>query len=104
KDPKQRYGSAEALAADLEHWLAGEPLSVRPPSLTSLLRFWLRQQFGAAGWILVLGLLFGLYGGVQSWVRAGDLLLGSSAAAYRRLPSLDPPWLLAVTWQTPGWV
>ena len=23
KDPQQRYGSAEALAADLERWLAG---------------------------------------------------------------------------------
>jgi serine/threonine-protein kinase len=38
RDPQQRYGSAEALAAELEHWLAGEPLSVRPPSLPALLR------------------------------------------------------------------
>src|SRR5262249_46332402 len=43
KEPSQRYGSAEALAADLEHWLAGEPLSVRPPTPASLLRLWLRQ-------------------------------------------------------------
>jgi serine/threonine-protein kinase len=27
KDPKERYGSADALELDLEHWLAGEPLS-----------------------------------------------------------------------------
>jgi hypothetical protein len=79
KDPQQRYASAEALAADLEHWLAGEPLSVRPPSLVSLLRFWLRQNFGAAGWVVVIGVLFGLLGGVLEWLRAGDTLLGSSA-------------------------
>jgi serine/threonine-protein kinase len=57
RDPHQRYGSAEALAADLEHWLAGEPLSVRPPALGSLARLWLRQNFGAAGWTVALGLV-----------------------------------------------
>jgi hypothetical protein len=104
KDPQQRYGSAEALAADLEHWLAGEPLTVRPPSLVSSLRFWLRQNFGAAGRMVLIGLLFGLLGGVLAWIRAGHLIFGSSAGAYRRLPSLDPPWLLAVVWTTPTWL
>src|SRR5262249_13147891 len=80
KDPQQRYGSAEALAADLERWLAGEPLSVRPPSLASLFRFWLRQHFGSVGWILVIGLLFGLLTAAQTWVRVGDLYFGSAAS------------------------
>jgi WD40 repeat protein len=38
KNPSQRYGSAEALAEDLEHWLAGEPISARP--VTGPERFW----------------------------------------------------------------
>jgi hypothetical protein len=106
KEPAQRYGSAEALAADLEHWLAGEPISVRPPSPVALLRFWLRQNFGAAGWMVVIGLVFGLLAGVQTWIRAGDRAFHSAAVAdaYRLLPSLHPPWLLAVTWQIPSWV
>jgi tRNA A-37 threonylcarbamoyl transferase component Bud32 len=105
KDPQERYGSAEALADDLERWLAGEPLSVRPPTLVSVLRFWLRQHFGAAGWMVVIGVLFGLLSGAQTWFRVGDILLGhSTEAAYQRLPGLAPPWLLAVTWKTPRWV
>jgi hypothetical protein len=105
RDPQQRYGSAEALAADLEHWLASEPLSVRPPSLVSLFRFWLRQNFGAAGWIVILGLLYGLFGGVMALVvLVHPTLLGAGAAdAYRRLPSLDPPWL-AGAWTIPLWL
>ena len=30
KDPARRYASAEELAADLDHWLAGDPIVARP--------------------------------------------------------------------------
>jgi hypothetical protein len=106
KEPRQRYPSAEALAVDLEHWLAGEPLTVRPPGPVALLRLWLRQNFGAAGWMIVIGVIFGVLAGVQTWLRGNDMVLDSYAAAeaYRRLPHVDPPWLLAVCWHAPAWV
>lgn len=52
KDPNQRYESAAALAQDLENWLAGESVSVRPPSWTStlgeIIMLNLRSALGAA--------------------------------------------------------
>jgi hypothetical protein len=105
RDPSQRYGSAEALAADLERWLAGEPLAVRPPSLGTLLRLWLRQNFGSGVWIVVVGLLCGVLGGILVWLRAGAFLVGLSMPdAYRQLPGIDPPRLLAFTWALPPWL
>ncbi len=38
KEPARRYGSAEALAEDLESWLNGEPIRARP--ISSLARAW----------------------------------------------------------------
>jgi predicted Ser/Thr protein kinase len=103
KDPQQRYASAEALASELERWLTGEPLQVRPPSLAKVLRFWLRHNFGAAGWIVVIGLVCGVLSGILAWIRAGDLVLGKAADVYGRLPHVHPPWLLAITWAAPAW-
>jgi eukaryotic-like serine/threonine-protein kinase len=105
KDPRQRYGSAESLAADLEHWLADEPLSIKPPSVAALMRVWLRQHFGATGWLVVAGLMFGLFASISSWLRGGDFLVDyGMVEAYRRLPSLPMPWLLVITVPTPGWM
>src|SRR5262249_20641759 len=65
--PPQRSGSAGARPADREHGRAGEPLSVRPPALASLARLWLRQNFGAAGWTVALGLAWGVLFGAFFW-------------------------------------
>jgi serine/threonine protein kinase len=99
KDPARRYASADALATDLEHWLAGEPISARPPSLWQLLRLWLRQNFGAIGWAVVVGLACGLLGGLY-----GLLLslwtLGNFRYGYAGLPSVSRPWLAPPTAHT----
>jgi tRNA A-37 threonylcarbamoyl transferase component Bud32 len=102
KEPQHRYGSAEALAADLGHWLSGEPVSVRPPTLTALLRLWLRQNFGAAGWTLVIGLVVGVLVSGVTWLAVIEPALSAPAAAYQWLPSVKRP-LLAFSWQPPAW-
>jgi hypothetical protein len=49
KEPGKRYGSAEALAEDLEHWLRGEPILARPSSTLERTTKWLRRQRATAG-------------------------------------------------------
>ncbi len=44
KSPEDRYASAGALADDLERFLRGEPLQLRPPSVGQWFLRWTRQQ------------------------------------------------------------
>jgi serine/threonine protein kinase/tetratricopeptide (TPR) repeat protein len=63
KEPGRRYGSAEALAEDLERWLVGELVAARPPSRMDRLRKFVRRNKGPVGataaviGLLVLGLV-----------------------------------------------
>jgi tetratricopeptide (TPR) repeat protein/tRNA A-37 threonylcarbamoyl transferase component Bud32 len=44
KEPDKRYSSAAALAEDLEHYLAGEPIQARRPSLGDRAWKWARRH------------------------------------------------------------
>jgi WD40 repeat protein len=55
KDPAKRYGSAEALAEDLERFLAGEPIQARPIPAWQRLRKWARRKPAAAALVVVSG-------------------------------------------------
>ncbi len=49
KEPARRYSSAEALAVDLEHWVRGEPISVRPVGGLERTWRWCRRNPVVAG-------------------------------------------------------
>jgi WD40 repeat protein/tRNA A-37 threonylcarbamoyl transferase component Bud32 len=49
KDPTRRYPSAEAVALDLAHFLAGEPIQARPISKTERWWRWFRRNPVLAG-------------------------------------------------------
>jgi hypothetical protein len=103
KEPGRRYASADGLATDLEHWRAGEPVSVQPPSLPGLLRLWLRQNFGAAGWTAVVGLATGLVMSLLLWLIAIQPGLKGLGASHRQMTGGDAPWL-APDWEAPPWL
>jgi hypothetical protein len=44
KDPHRRYGSALALAEDLERWLAGEPIQARPSGPARKVFKWVKRN------------------------------------------------------------
>ncbi len=52
KDRARRYPTAEALAEDLERYLAGDPVSVRPPGVVRRFRRWARKHPAATGALL----------------------------------------------------
>ena len=51
KHPSRRYHSAEALAEDLERWLADLPIRARPATLSHRVGKWVRRRPAAAGLI-----------------------------------------------------
>src|SRR5262245_24658822 len=53
KDPAKRYGSAEALADDLERWLRGEPILARRASWTERVVRWARRRPALAALLVV---------------------------------------------------
>ncbi len=72
KDPQRRYGSAQALAEDLERWLAGEPIFARPAMALEKFWLWSRRNPKLAG-VSIACLLAVAVGGVGitlQWRRA----------------------------------
>src|SRR5262249_33456861 len=55
-DAAARYGSAEALAEDLERWLRSEPILARPASSWERMRMWARRKPAVAALAAVSGL------------------------------------------------
>jgi hypothetical protein len=70
KQPERRYGSAAALAEDLERWLRGEAIAARRPSTADRLARWGRRHqallLGVAA-VMVLGFVGLAVGAVLLW-------------------------------------
>ncbi|MBU6237692.1 MAG: protein kinase [Planctomycetes bacterium] len=73
KERSRRYESASGLGADIERFLAGEPILARPPSLTYRCRKFLRKHLVGAIVTTLLTLLIGAvsFGALMQALRAG---------------------------------
>jgi hypothetical protein len=58
KSPHARYTSASALADDLDHFLLGEALDARPPSVARRALRWARREPALASRLIALGVFF----------------------------------------------
>jgi WD40 repeat protein len=72
KDPRRRYGSADALAEDLERWLGHEPILARRATPLEKAAKWVRRRPAiAALWAAVAAVtLAGIGGVIWQWRRA----------------------------------
>jgi WD40 repeat protein len=85
KDPAHRYGSAEALGADLERWERHEPVEARRPSAVyKLQKAWSRNKLAcSAGVVVIAALVAGLSLASAGWRQAKQER--DQAVAARRL-------------------
>jgi WD40 repeat protein/tRNA A-37 threonylcarbamoyl transferase component Bud32 len=67
KDPQRRFGTAEALAIDLEHWLAGEPISARPVGNAERLWRWCNRNPAVAALTTAVALALAGGAGLSSY-------------------------------------
>jgi WD40 repeat protein/tRNA A-37 threonylcarbamoyl transferase component Bud32 len=64
KEPERRYGSVQALAEDLERWLAGQPILARPSGFWERTLKWAKRRPALAALLVVSGIaLVGLWAG-----------------------------------------
>ncbi len=108
KDPRQRYASADALAEDLKHWLAGEPIVARPVGNAARLWLWCRRNpvvasatglaTAALAGVVILSLLSARQQAalaaaqkrfIEEQIHHGQELKASLAASKRRQAMLD---------------
>jgi WD40 repeat protein len=84
KDPAKRYEGALALAEDLAHFQAGEPIHVRPVGRFERAAKWARRHKGLSAGLAaaVLGLLLGT--AVATWQALEARLAAANEAAQRQ--------------------
>jgi WD40 repeat protein/tRNA A-37 threonylcarbamoyl transferase component Bud32 len=72
KEPGERYGSAEALADDLERWLKGEPIQARRIGTVKRVLKWARRKpaIAAMTTAILVAVVLGVAGMAWQWQRA----------------------------------
>ncbi len=99
RDPVRRYADAAALAADLRHFLAGEPIAARPPDRLERFRRYARRHrtalLSAAGLFSVLAVATAVSSSLALRATRAEKLAATEAAAARAVSEFLQNDLLA---------
>lgn len=93
KSPTERYHSAEAFASELQAWLDGEPLSVKPPTLFTSMRRWIQTNFRGVAVGVGVGSVCGLLMGFIILLQIAEGQLKAANALHEQLEAANPPWI-----------
>ena len=72
--------------------------------MTEVLRLWLRQSFGAAGWTIPVGLLSGFLMSAVVWLLVINPAISKLAASYGNVTGHSSPWLAIPGRAIPTWL
>ncbi|MFK7821346.1 MAG: protein kinase [Planctomycetaceae bacterium] len=98
-NPDARYASAAQLADDMNSWLAGDSISIKPPSVAERARRWFRKnkRLAYSGFAVAVGILITL-------PFALDLVASQQfAGVYDRFPESERPLLFSLSTKLPEW-
>jgi len=91
REPSERYSSAQAMASDLESWMAGDSISVRPPSFQAKISGWLKRNQSLA---------YGVFAAVFGFMICAPAVLtffsGTLGQVYDEFPGTDRPWMFKI--------
>jgi eukaryotic-like serine/threonine-protein kinase len=105
RDRSRRYKTAGDCADDLERWLAGEPISVRQPTLGTLAGVWMKQHLQMAGSAALVGIATGIVLAVTIWFSIFSEYIAYSNSTYSEyFPSLKKPWLSFAAFKGSDWL
>ncbi len=93
KEPGDRYATAEEFAAELQAWLDGEPLSVKPPTVFTWMKRWVRENFRGVAVGVSTGAICGVSLGFIILVQIAKDQLDAANSLYQQLEAAGTPWI-----------
>lgn len=97
REPTKRYSSAQELANDLKDWMAGKPISVKPPTMRDLAIHWLKHNQR---------LVYAVFALMASFLLCGPLVVEflseNVSDVYSKFPDNQKPFLFSISF--PPWL
>ncbi len=100
REPEARYSSAASLATDLESWLAGNAISIKPPSIGPQIARWMRQHRRAVYVAFAAMIAIAFTFPIIATFFGGGTDLGE---VYEYFPESERPWFFSIA-TLPIWV